>query len=276
MQGTDERLSRPIMLIPAIFLLASFTYIDLITDPEFSLRVFYIMPVFLAAWYMGRAMGLVFSGACAACWLYADLSGHTARIYWSPYFNGSLLIVYYSIVAFLLSALRNAYERQKRFATTDQLTGACNRRHLESRLSLELYRAKRNASPLVIAYIDLDNFKLMNDRFGHKVGDELLRSVARIFLDNIRRTDLFSRVGGDEFVLVLPETTLESAEAVVQKLRGLALEYFAQNSFPVSLSIGVAVFNKPPESLEEMLHKADGLMYDVKHQAKNNIKVKAF
>ena len=122
-----------------------------------------------------------------------------------------------------------------------------------------------------MVYIDLDCFKAINDEFGHSVGDKLLRVIADNLTRNTRNLDAVARIGGDEFALLLPQTSQKAAQSLLTRLQGLVLDEMQQNQWAVTLSIGAITFVKPPESVDEILRTADQLMYEVKRTGKNAI-----
>ena len=144
--------------------------------------------------------------------------------------------------------------RMDRLARTDPLTGTFNRRGITEVLQHELGRATRGGQSVSVVAIDLDGLREVNNALGHRAGDDLLETVTRHWLANLRRRDEVGRTGGDEFVIVLPATTRDEAEALVQRL--------AETS-PGSWSAGVAVV-KPHDSLTSLLERADRRMYDAK------------
>jgi diguanylate cyclase (GGDEF)-like protein/PAS domain S-box-containing protein len=167
--------------------------------------------------------------------------------------------------------LREALENEKNLARLDFLTQIPNRRAFAEVLQSEAARSRRYKRPLTLAYIDLDNFKQINDHLGHETGDELLSLIAQTILANIRSTDTVARLGGDEFALLLPETEKDAAYGVVTKLRRILLETVEARQWPVTLSIGVATFVKPVDSVAMLVKVADDLMYSAKGQGKNCI-----
>ena len=163
------------------------------------------------------------------------------------------------------------YQQEKRLSRLDPLTGLANRRAFYEGAELERQRAVRYGRNLSMAYIDLDNFKQVNDNFGHKAGDQLLVTVAIILRSDLRPSDLAARLGGDEFAVVLPETDELGARRATSKLHVLLTQAMQDNDWPVTFSMGVVTFNSIPETVEQMVHKADELMYTVKHGGKNRI-----
>jgi diguanylate cyclase (GGDEF)-like protein len=130
----------------------------------------------------------------------------------------------------------------------------------------------RYKRPFTIAYLDLDDFKQVNDSLGHDAGDNLLRCVALSIKANIRSSDALARIGGDEFVILLPETNEDQAQSVVQKLGGALHAALQKENWAVSFSIGVVTYIRPPATVDEMLVKADHMMYAAKREGKNKVR----
>jgi diguanylate cyclase (GGDEF)-like protein len=180
------------------------------------------------------------------------------------------------VITFLLSTLKHTLEHEKELARTDSLTGIANRRYLIELASAEINRAGRYKHPFTVVHIDLDNFKAVNDRFGHSAGDALLRLVGSTIRNNIRATDIVARFGGDEFVILLPETGPEPARVITDKIQKISLDLMQKNQWPVTLSLGVVTFIQPPSTVDEMLKISDGLMYAAKNNGKNAIRYELF
>ena len=193
-----------------------------------------------------------------------------------PYWNMGVRLGTFLILTFLLSALKKAMEREKELARTDPLTGVANRRYFFELADMEINRARRYKHPFTVVWIDLDNFKAVNDGFGHSVGDALLRLVANTLHKNIRATDIVARLGGDEFAILLPETGSEPAEVITHKIQKVNLDTMEKNEWPVTFSIGVVTFVSPPSTVDEMLKISDGVMYSAKKNGKNEIKCEMF
>ncbi len=151
----------------------------------------------------------------------------------------------------------------------DHISGALNRRGIDQRLALELVRAERNGYQLAIALIDIDHFKQINDTAGHAAGDAALRQVVEVISSRLRSYDFFGRYGGDEFLLVLPQTSCDDAvriaERIEQAVSGLAIPRFA---LPITLSIGLT-FATPCETAVSMLARADMALYNAKRAGRN-------
>jgi diguanylate cyclase (GGDEF)-like protein/PAS domain S-box-containing protein len=163
-------------------------------------------------------------------------------------------------------------ERLRDLATTDELTGLYNRRHFIELAEIELSRSRRKTAPTSLAMLDIDHFKLVNDHFGHAVGDRALVEVARAMKETLRGSDVSARLGGEEFVVLLPETTLDGALAVTERLR----EGVGRAEIPtgdgriakITVSAGVAEL-AATEGLDALLKRADDALYQAKQQGRN-------
>ncbi|MCS6882215.1 MAG: diguanylate cyclase [Oscillochloridaceae bacterium] len=170
--------------------------------------------------------------------------------------------------------LREALREQ---AILDPLTGLFNRRYLEATLPREAHRAQREGEPLCVAMLDIDHFKSFNDRYGHEAGDMLLREVAWIFREHMRKSDIACRYGGEEFVLVLPgsavEDTVQRLEQIRSLVNALQLDFHGRRLEPISISAGVAAYSGACGGIEELLRAADEALYAAKRPGRNTIVV---
>ena len=161
-----------------------------------------------------------------------------------------------------------------RQATTDNLTGLMNRVALMESLRQFIPRADRNQQQLAVAFIDLDNFKLVNDSYGHAVGDEFLANIGQRLKQSVRGGDLVGRLGGDEFVIVLDLfNSVDSSAAIIEKIRSQVHEEILtfNANLPLSCSIGIAVFPEDGDNCDELVNNADRAMYRAKEQGKNRV-----
>lgn len=261
------------LLLASVLLVAGLGYVDWLTGREASFAVFYLLPVSLAAWYLGRTPAVIVSGFSAVSWLLAEVTErpepYSSAIV--PVWNAGTRLVVFLVVGLLLAALRRALEQEHRLARTDELTGAANSRRFLEVAELELIRARRYGRPFSVAYVDVDDFKEVNDRFGHAVGDQVLSSAAAAMMAGLRATDLVARMGGDEFVILMPETDRDSAEKVADRLRDELDQSVRAVDRPVTFSLGVLTCERPPESVDRLVELADSLMYRVKRTGKNRV-----
>jgi diguanylate cyclase (GGDEF)-like protein len=251
-----------------LFLVGLIAAIDFITGNEIAFTIFYLLPISLAIWYADRQLGLFFCVLSVAAWFVADYP-HPYQLPTALVANGLVRLASFVLFAGLLARFRDELERVSLLARTDPLTGAANSRAFRERAELELLRMKRSGRPLSLAFIDLDNFKAVNDRDGHSAGDQLLCRVVLILRAHTRGTDLVARLGGDEFAVLLPDTGADGARACLAKLNDLLLEAMRQQGWSVTFSIGVVTFEHSPATVDAMVRRADQLMYSVKQHGKN-------
>lgn len=168
-----------------------------------------------------------------------------------------------------------ALEKQAHF---DFLTGLCNRRHFLERAEAELNRSQRYEKDLSILMIDVDNFKRINDTYGHKSGDLVLQKIANIFQSTLRDVDIAGRIGGEEFAVLLPETCIDKALDVAERLRtevaGACVEADQASSIQFTISIGIATKLSLNEKLDDLLSFADTALYEAKDAGRNRIRLK--
>ncbi|HOZ06613.1 MAG TPA: GGDEF domain-containing protein [Arenimonas sp.] len=169
-------------------------------------------------------------------------------------------------------ALRESEERYKQLSVTDSLTGLFNSRHLHERLQSEMERAQRYQRPLSLLVIDCDNFKRINDTFGHLEGDKVLQTLAKVIGQCLRRTDSAYRYGGEEFVLILPEAEIGAAAMLAERLRkGFADETVRSDNdqeIRCTVSIGLATYQSG-ETESQFIRRADEANYEAKRRGKN-------
>ena len=244
--------------------------IDYLTGYELAVSLLYLGPVDVAAWYVGRRAGLGLAFLSSIVWLTADLgAGHSYSHMAIPIWNTLIRFGFFLSNVFLLAELREYLTGAQRLARTDALTGVFNSRAFMEQLHYNLGLARRNGNPLTLAYIDLDDFKRINDMQGHGEGDRLLRLVGQTLMRGTRHTDRVARLGGDEFALLLPDTDAGGAREGIEKVRQLLRESLDFAGFPVTCSVGAVTFSSPPSSTDEAVRAADHLMYQVKSQGKN-------
>lgn len=170
--------------------------------------------------------------------------------------------------------LQKTVERLHVMATIDSLTGACNRRHFLERAETELARSKRFDEPLSIAMLDADHFKSINDNHGHAAGDEVLRALTNACVEMLRRHDIVGRLGGEEFGICMPETTMDKAQIVCDRLRenisGLTVKANGKE-VKFTVSMGVTQFSPSTDDLETFMSRADAALYQAKEAGRNQV-----
>ncbi len=264
------RQARALIVVEALVLAVLIGVVDWLTGPELSSSVFYLVPISIAAWYASRRAGTLLAVVSAIVWLVADLqAGHAysrpAIVVWNMAVRASLFLV----LAATLHALREALERERKLARTDPLTGVANGRAFHETAAREHARARRYRHGYALAFIDLDDFKSVNDRYGHAMGDEVLRAVGDALSRRLRGTDTAARLGGDEFVVLLPETDAEGTRTAIAAIQEELVSAMRSVSAGVTFSIGVATASAAPEDFETLLRRADTLVYAAKERGKN-------
>jgi diguanylate cyclase (GGDEF)-like protein len=181
--------------------------------------------------------------------------------------GGGRMITYCDITDLVSNA-----EQLERLATTDSLTGLYNRRHFWTALEGEWSRFHRYYRSVSVLMVDIDHFKAINDRFGHGVGDEAIKAVANACLEGKRKSDLVARLGGEEFAILLPETSLSQAKGVAERIRKniAALTLKAdEEPFQITASVGIAEASVSMPGMDALMHAADQALYQAKTQGRN-------
>ncbi len=253
------------LLIYAIVL--SIGYADHSIGTQFGFSIFYLLPIILATRNLGKNTGLFISVLCACLWAGMDYL-HGVR------YSSDLVLTWNTFIRFTLFIITvlifDGWEREKEMARTDPLTMAANRLAFNEFGEMEMRRSRRYGHKFSLIYLDVDNFKVINDRFGHRAGDRLLVLLAESLKSNFRETDLVARLGGDEFSVILVETEASGAAESLKRVMDELLKIPKVGSI-VTLSAGLMTFTRPPETFETAVKKTDELMYLAKKKGKNCI-----
>lgn len=255
----------------AVVLIALLHYV---TGSAYEFHVLFGLPVAIIAWVCGLTAGVGTGSLAALLWLIDDLSlGNAQSEPLAAAFNTVTRFGYFSLLAYLLALLRSSLTREAALAREDPLTRLPNRRSVIESGQQALALADRSGgASLTIIFMDVDGFKGVNDRMGHDAGDRLLREIAVQIRAHVRSTDIPGRMGGDEFVIVMPNLNAKSALDYAERLRSRLVAAMVANGWPVTFSFGVAV-RESPASLETLLARADEAMYAVKAEGKNAIRL---
>jgi len=267
-----ERRSTLAIMVFAVVWIAVIGVIDYETGYQISVGAFYLVAIVVPAWCCGRWAGWAAVLLAVAVWFVAEVCGRPADhpkilVYW----NTVVRLIYFLPVMWLAVNLRERLLIEEQSARSDPLTGAHNTRSFFAQFELELARQRRRQESFALVYMDLDNFKQVNDACGHGRGDRLLRDVVSIMRLNLRPTDIVGRLGGDEFAVLMPLANREQAETAISRLREKLLGAMREEQLPVTFSIGVVSFEDTPVSPEEAVRLADGVMYEAKRGGKDRI-----
>lgn len=275
-----QKINRQIELLPvwlltglALTSLGIIGIFDYLTGPDYSFSVFYLVIVVASAWYQQRKMALLVSVAGTAVWLAAAIASreHANDYPLSLFWNDLVELTHFLFAVVVISTLKALLDASEKTSRTDTLTGIGNRRLFYEVAHTEIVRASRTSEPFTVLYIDVDNFKTVNDTRGHDEGDVLLITIASTIRHQIRESDTVARLGGDEFSVLFPATAKDAAEVVVRKLKH-ALADAVETRWPVTFSIGLVTYTTAPESVESMIQKADQVMYEAKKSGKNELR----
>jgi diguanylate cyclase (GGDEF)-like protein len=244
---------------------------DYLMGPRLSFVIFYLVPIALGAWWGGFAQGILLSMAAALTWQLVEVVGGAPAPPFIHLWNGAARFGIFVITSSLLSRLRVSLLLEKKMARSDALTGAANGRTFYEMVSQTVERALRTDQPITLAYLDLDNFKWLNDKLGHAAGDEALIDLVRTIHHNIRVTDLLARLGGDEFALLLPECSRADAQIILERIQERFTQQMQRKKWPVTLSMGAMTFPQPLRDVDAMVRRVDELMFQAKQAGKNRI-----
>ena len=261
-----QRLPRVAVLLLGLTLIAGIAWLDSATGPKLLLNVFYLLPVMFVAWVTAStAYGLL---AVMATFVVGPLETYLDGLgfYSLPVaaWNAGMRTAVFFIVLLLLAEVRKLVARLQEQSLTDELTGVANRRAFLDVAAREIERSRRYHHELSLAYLDIDAFKAANDRFGHAVGDRVLIALAGLARATVRSVDTVARVGGDEFVILMPETDALAALPLAERLRTACSRAAGLGAAPITCSVGLVTFGRAPADIEELLTSADALMYEAK------------
>lgn len=264
------QLSSSAIFLLAAVLVAFLGWLDYATGFEISFSFFYLLPISLTAWYLNLKQAYFFTAVSIFTWLISNwAAGEYYSSEWIRFFNALVRLGTFFMIAYLINTLKFALQAEQTTARTDYLTGIHNKRQFIEQLGLELKRASRLQYPVSMVYIDLDNFKMVNDDLGHEAGDRQLALIAQTIAGLVRKTDLFARLGGDEFGLFLPDTDQARARPVLEKIESKVSQELRRLHSPVTLSIGVITYHNPPQDPRAIIQAADALMYQAKQTGKH-------
>jgi diguanylate cyclase (GGDEF)-like protein len=267
-----RRQPHQVKLLAAFACVGLIGFLDYFTGAEIRIFPLYYFPISLGAWYTGRRGAVLLSLFGSMIWMFSNsLAGLRFSTAWIWVVNTLAQTCSLLLVALLINVLKAARDEEKRLASHDGLTGLLNTRAFYQLLQREVSASLRYDYPITLGYMDLDSFKAVNDTSGHREGDALLRRVAEILMRSTRKTDVVARLGGDEFVILLPHTDALQSRTVFDRIISALKETMEAGRWPVTASVGVATFRKPPDDPEALVQKVDAAMYAAKQSGKNRI-----
>lgn len=244
--------------------------IDYITGSEIRILALYFLPLIWAGWSLeivGALLAALFAVSTWIAVMYLTGTHFSNPIIW--FINALTEGLGFVTVSLAFALLRATLIRERMLSRHDQLTGLANRRSFIELVTRGLMLSRRNGHPISMAYIDLDNFKQVNDRLGHPRGDELLRQCAALITSCVRASDTVARLGGDEFAIFLPETDAANATTMIERIRATIEIAPSFHALGVTTSIGLVCEDPCVSEIDTLLSKADLLMYEIKRGGKN-------
>lgn len=272
-----RRLPRPLLLALGLASVALLAVLDAPGHHSLPLETFYVAPVIGVAWLtdstrygLAVALAAAFVRPAEALALGAPPAGPSPHPALLAVGAVAQLLLYLLILS-LLAAVLQDLKRRGAEALRDALTGIANGRSFRATAEAELERSHRYRHQLSLIYLDVDDFKAVNDRCGHGEGNRLLRRLTAIIGANLRAVDTAARLGGDEFAILMPETGSRAAGHLAERLMEALAGETASEGAPLTCSFGLVTFRLPPASVEALLEAGDRLMYEAKAAGKNRL-----
>lgn len=255
-------------LIAFVFsLIALIAIVDHYVYSKIAFGLLYLIPIALTSIRFKMRICLMVMAVTVAVGLAVNLIHAKEYAWvWTPYINAALRVFAYTFLILIQDRLKI----EAAYARVDSLTGLLNRRAFWEVVEAEVERCKRYQRPVSVAYVDVDDFKTINDRYGHSTGDRFLKTFANTLRKATRTTDFVARLGGDEFAVLMPETDDKGVQFVLKRLNELA-QIMNKHLFSITVSVGAATFLKAPVNAEMLISAADQQMYLTKQKGKNGI-----
>ncbi len=272
-----ESQSRVNLVIFSVLLVLILGAVDYLTGFKLTILLFYLLPVSIVSWEVGPLAGLSISALSTLTWGLSNiLAGEAFSGAFIVAWNAVTMLFFFIAMSLVLSALRRSLDDERHLARTDPLTGVLNRRAFYEFVNTHILFSQSTPPGCTLVYLDLDNFKMINDTFGHSVGDIVLVTAVDTIALCLGSEDILARMGGDEFIILTMET---EPQALTKKMAWLYRELTATmqaQEWPITFSIGVLSFHKPAASVSQMITLVDRLMYQVKSTSKNGVAYAAF
>ncbi|MBI1808567.1 MAG: diguanylate cyclase [Gemmatimonadetes bacterium] len=255
----------------AVVAIAVIAIVDYLTGVELRVYPLYFAPISLVAWHQGRRAAVLAGLLCTVVWFGANFEAGRHYSLVIAVVNTITQAIAFVLMGVLIAMLIDALARERAISRTDALTGLLNTRAFYAEAEGILSLCRRKARAVTLAYIDLDDFKAVNDTYGHEKGDQVLRRVSTAMHEATRPSDVCARIGGDEFVVLLAEADEAGAAAVLERLRARLVETLSDLHGVVTVSIGAATSPTARHELAAMVREADARMYVAKARGKNQL-----
>lgn len=265
----------PVLTTLSLIIIVLISYIQIKIGHIIDVSLFFLIPLIIITWSRPLGFSVFLTVSILAAWLYAEKILNKPGL-GSIFINSGIRLTIMAFLIFIIEMFKNLTEELLLKSKHDGLTGLLNIRTFMEEVEEELDRMRRMGSHFSLAYIDIDNFKSVNDTLGHIEGNRLLKILASLLVEHTRSIDKVARFGGDEFVILLTNTTSDQADVFARHILKLLNGISQENHWPISFSIGIAVVKHPRISIDDVIRFSDKLMYDVKKSGKNGIKIEDF
>jgi diguanylate cyclase (GGDEF)-like protein len=273
-----EKKSKLIHLILAIIWISAIAFVGF-ADYKinyFDFFIFYVMILVFNSMFISTYDGIIASFIIGVVNYFSNREHLVGATEFLLYLNFFLNFLVFFIIAVIVGQTRKSLLKEMTLSRTDYMTGAYNKRFFTEILSNEIDRMKRGGHPFSLVFIDMDNFKKANDTFGHSAGDSILKTGVLVMKSITRKIDTTCRLGGDEFLILMPNTDSKDSLIVLSRLQEKFLSTMQENGYPVTLSIGSVSFNNVPESVDAAIKAGDAAMYEAKNSGKGKIVQKIY
>lgn len=263
-------------LVVALLVAVMLVFIHMADGRSYSLMWITLLPP-VSFFLLGRRAG---AWICAAVFLYVIVFVYLRLPHWPAVEPGlgtwlntvEILTAHWFLFRLYEKSRAEAFAELEHLSETDKLTGLLNRSRLDDMLQQELQRYERTGQPFSLVLCDVDHFKRINDEYGHLTGDEILRNIAAFLREHMRSIDFCGRWGGEEFLIICPDTPGEAANAIIDRLREAARRDGLAENIPVTLSFGIAT-PAPEETAEQLLQRTDRALYEAKRTGRDRVVV---
>ena len=259
-----------LLFMLCLFVMLGIFYIDIKFLPnEITLLLPYVLLVSVVTFYVGNKTGFIFAWIAIFFWI-ASSSNFLKNLSYILYFNAIIKSIFIFLQYILIVFLKKKYQEVESLSFVDELTGLRNRRGFNIFADYELNSIKRRKESISLLFIDIDNFKKINDTMGHGEGDKVLKEVGNVFRNILRKGDIAARFGGDEFCILLSNVDKNGTQIISERIIRRFHDSCIEAKWPTTLSIGILNTDKE-SNLEDLIKKGDELMYRAKMNGKNGI-----
>ena len=274
---SGARHNRGVHILISAALLVAVVCFDTLSSYELRKTPFYLVPILYGSVCLGMFWGLVFALLSFASVVFQGIFvGHPYSSSFFFYFDAVGILIVFLIVSTTTSLLKRSRDAEHSLARTDNLTNVANRIGFYEKLTAEIDRQHRLNKPFALLFIDCDDFKDINDRFGHEGGDDALKRMANAIVNDLRTYDIIGRIGGDEFAVLMPDISGADLSNIIDRIRDSLILAFSMKPYKLTISMGAVEFINIPQSADMAMSLVDSLMYKVKNKGKNSFIIDSF